>query len=154
MPYQRMMEREQSAARIRLSRRGDLPSRIRRRASADWRELEDRARSRLIATLGRWPCAEPKYLLVGAESSGTTAIADLLFEDVRGLRFLVEGGRQAWVWDVYKRVYQGQAAVRDFPRLQLFDAIKVPGFAMIIRQFREEFPLHRSSTLFAIPGTS
>jgi hypothetical protein len=89
--------------------------------------------------MDRWPCADGKYLLVGSESSGTTAVADFLFREVPDIRFLQEG-RQPWVWDVHQRVYQGQAGIRDFPRLQLFDAIKVPGFAMIIEPFRAEFP--------------
>lgn len=121
-------------------RLGTKSHRIRRRVDAEWRELSDRLRARIIASQDRWPCPDAKYLLVGAESSGTTALADLLFEEVRSIRFLVEGGRQAWVWDAYQRVYAGQATIRDFPRLQLFDAIKVPGFAMIIEQFKAEFP--------------
>lgn len=94
----------------------------------------------MISALGRWPCMGRRYLLVGSESSGTTALADLLFRGIPGIRFLEEGNRQAWVWEAYKRVHQGKATIRDYPRLQLFDAIKVPGFAMIIEQFRAEFP--------------
>jgi hypothetical protein len=79
-----------------------------------------------------------RYLLVGCESSGTTPLAHMLF---RGSvdRFLIEG-RHPWVWDVYRSVYQRRATIRDFPRLRLFDAIKVPGFAVILEEFVAEFP--------------
>ena len=122
-----------------MSRARNLPARLLRRDHSEWHELRTGAEPFHLHH-DRWPCTDPKYLLVGSESSGTTAIADLLFQDVRGVRFLVEGGRQAWVWEVYKRVHLGEATIRDFPRLQLFDAIKVPGFAMVIGPFRQEFP--------------
>jgi hypothetical protein len=80
-----------------------------------------------------------KYLMVGSESSGTTAISNLLFSNISGLRFLEEGEQQ-WAWGVYQNVYQNKAQVKDFSRLHLFDAIKVPGFATIISEFREFFP--------------
>jgi hypothetical protein len=77
-----------------------------------------------------------RYLLVGAENSGTSAVANLLFVDIPGIRFFREGTRQTWAWDAHKSIYRGNAAIRDYPRLQLFDAIKVTGFATIFAQFR------------------
>jgi hypothetical protein len=117
-----------------------LPHRVGRRLTSEARELIDEARGRLITARGRWPCLDRKYLLVGSESSGTSAVADLLFADVPGLRLQRFNSRNPWVWDAYKCIYQGQAGIRDYPRLQLSDAIKVPGFATIIEQFREGFP--------------
>jgi len=85
-----------------------------------------------------WPCLDRKYLVVGCESSGTTPISHLLLRDGKA-RFLLEG-YNTWVWDLYMSVYQGHSRVRDYPRLQLYDRIKVPGFAAILPQFVEEFP--------------
>jgi hypothetical protein len=79
-----------------------------------------------------------RYLVVGCESSGTTPVSHLLFRGTVG-RFLIEG-EHPWVWDVYRSVYQKRASLRDFPRLRVFDAIKVPGFAVILEQFVAEFP--------------
>jgi hypothetical protein len=117
-----------------------LPKRIIRRLRVETDDVVDRARGSLITALGRWPCTDRKYLVVGSESSGTTAVGTFLFEGTPGIRYFRESKRQAWVWDAYKRIYQGQASIREYPRLQLFDAIKVPGFAMIIQPFREGFP--------------
>jgi len=94
------------------------------------------ARLRLRRKL--WPCVDRKYLVVGCESSGTTPISHLLLRHGKG-RFLLEG-YNTWVWDLYMSVYQGHSRVRDWPRLQLYDRIKVPGFAAILPQFVEEFP--------------
>jgi hypothetical protein len=55
------------------------------------------------------------------------------------LRFLVEGENQ-WVWGAYQAVYRGKKTVRDYPRLQLFDALKVPGFAAILDRYVRDFP--------------
>jgi len=55
------------------------------------------------------------------------------------MRFLAEGA-ETWVWQAYMSIYQGQTRLRDYPRLQIFDAIKVPGFAAILDKFVEEFP--------------
>ena len=85
-----------------------------------------------------WPCLGRKYLVVGCESSGTTPISHLLLRNGSG-RFLLEG-INTWVWELYMSVYQGHSRVRDYPRLQLYDRIKVPGFAAILPQFVEEFP--------------
>ena len=120
-------------------RRRPLLGRVGLKLAGGASDMADRTRASLIRALDRWPCTDRKYLLVGSESSGTTAVADFLFKGDSGVRYLQEG-RQQWVWEVYQRVYAGQARVRDYPRLQLFDAIKVPGFAMIIKQFRAEFP--------------
>lgn len=86
----------------------------------------------------KWPHSKRKYLLVGPESSGTTAISHLLLRNGQ-FRFFFEGD-QPWVWDMYMDVYQGHRHVRDFPRLRLYDALKVPGFASILPQFIEEYP--------------
>jgi len=104
-----------------------------------YRELSDLARLAPIRMFRRWPCPDRKLLLVGSESSGSTAIANLLFLSVPTLRFLEEGQNQ-WVWSAYQQVHQGKQGITDYPRLQLFDAIKVPGFAMILQQFKENFP--------------
>ena len=85
-----------------------------------------------------WPCSDKKYLLVGCESSGTSIISRLLFAG-GNLRFLDEG-IETWVWRAYMSIYQGESGVRDYPRLQLFDAVKVPGFAAILDKYVEEFP--------------
>ena len=130
--------RRGSADRASL-RTGPLLRRARLKLATRAIDVADRTRGSLISALDMWPCTDRKYLLVGSESSGTTAVADFLFKGVSGVRFLQEG-RQQWVWEVHQRVYAGLAKVRDYPRLQLFDAIKVPGFAMIIEQFRVEFP--------------
>lgn len=37
-------------------------------------------------------------------------------------------------------IYAGDAKISDFPRLQLFDYIKVPGFASILGVYKEAFP--------------
>lgn len=95
---------------------------------------EWRIRSRRNA----WPCLARKYLVVGCESSGTTPISHLLFR-TGSTRFLIEGDNP-WVWQLYQSVYQGQSRIRDYPRLQLYDSIKVPGFAAILPQFLDEFP--------------
>lgn len=87
----------------------------------------------------KWPSNKKKYLLVGAESSGTTAVSDLLFKGVKNIRYLEEGEQQ-WVWQAYRNIYQKKQTIRDFPRLQLFDAIKVPGFSVIINEFLTCFP--------------
>ena len=85
-----------------------------------------------------WPCLKPKKLVVGCEASGTTAIGRTLLAN-GAKRFLYEGAND-WVWDLYMSVYQGQSRVSDYPALQLFDRIKVPGFASILEQFVEAFP--------------
>lgn len=89
--------------------------------------------------MNRWPCYDRKLLLVGSESSGSTAISNLLFLSDTSLRFLEEGQNQ-WVWGAYQNIYQGKQKITDFPRLQLFDAIKVPGFATILPEFKKFFP--------------
>jgi hypothetical protein len=99
----------------------------------------DHLQGTIIWTLDRWPCLDQKNLLVGSESSGTTAVANLLYQGVEHMRFLEEGD-ESWVWHAYQSVYQGHKTIRDYPRLQLFDAVKVPGFAVIIGEFREAFP--------------
>jgi len=93
---------------------------------------------RLSARRNLWPCRDRKYLVVGCESSGTTPISHLLFRGQPG-RFLIEGDER-WVWDVYQCVYQGHRRVQDYPRLQLYESLKVPGFAAILPQFVEAFP--------------
>ncbi|MFZ5759492.1 MAG: sulfotransferase family protein [Thermodesulfobacteriota bacterium] len=85
-----------------------------------------------------WPCMDKKYLVVGCESSGTTVISHLLLIN-KGARFLYEG-YNIWVRDLYKSVYQGKSHVRDYPRLQLYDRMKIPGFASILPEFVAEFP--------------
>jgi len=119
--------------------RDPLLRRVSRRFALEVQDAVDKTRGSVISALDRWPCTDRKYLIVGSESSGTTALADLLFVGIPGIRFFREGRRQAWVWEAYKRIHQGKASIRDYPRLQLFDAIKVPGFAMIIEQFRAGF---------------
>ncbi len=99
----------------------------------------DYIKEHYISILDRWPSEEQKYLLVGSESSGTTAVSDLMFKEIENLRYLEEG-EQKWVWEAYRSVYQKQKSLRDYPRLQLFDAIKVPGFSVIIDEFLKEFP--------------
>jgi hypothetical protein len=96
----------------------------------------------MISIFNKWPCPDKKYLLVGSESSGTTAIANLLFVDVPSVRFFEEGHNQ-WIWDAYQKIYLRRQSIYDYPRLQLFDAIKVPGFATIIDEFRKGFPNSR-----------
>jgi Sulfotransferase family len=89
---------------------------------------------------GQWPCRKQQFLVVGCESSGTTAIANLLFNDGRR-RFLLGGGR--WTWQAYQDIYQGKSRVEDYPRLQLYDGLKVPGFAAILDKYVEAFPESR-----------
>lgn len=116
-----------------------LAERVKNRT--DWiiREFADVSALVPIRLFHRWPCRDRKLLLVGSESSGSTAIAKLLFLSSPSLRFLEEGYNQ-WVWNAYRQIYQGRRSIRDYPRLQLFDTIKVPGFATILRQFKESFP--------------
>ncbi len=99
----------------------------------------DYLKERWIRLSDKWPSHEKKYLLVGSESSGTTAVSELLFKEVKDLRYLEEGEQQ-WIWEAYRSVYQKQTTLRSYPRLQLFDAIKVPGFSVIINEFLKEFP--------------
>jgi len=80
-----------------------------------------------------WPCLDKKYLVVGCESSGTTPISHLLLRH-GAKRFLLEGVG-GWVWDLYMSVFQGHSRVRDYPQLQLYDRLKVPGFAAILPQY-------------------
>ena len=103
------------------------------------RDAADYLAERWARRFGAWPCVDRKYLLVGSESSGTTAVADLLFKGHRELRYLEEGEQQ-WVWKAYREIYQGRARLQDYARLRLFDAIKVPGFSVIIKEFLTEFP--------------
>lgn len=93
---------------------------------------------RLRLQRSAWPCYARKYLVVGCESSGTTPISHLLFRG-SGLRFLIEG-EERWVWRAYMSIYEGHTRVRDYYRLQLFDCLKVPGFAAILDHFVAEFP--------------
>ena len=92
-----------------------LPSRFVRRLRLETTDATDRARSRLIGAFDRWPCADRKYLVVGSESSGTTAVGSFLFEGTPGIRCFRESKRQSWVWDAYKRIYQGQATHPGLP---------------------------------------
>jgi len=101
--------------------------------------MSDTVRTFLYRIAGQWPCDDEKILVVGSESAGTTAISNLLFVDNKCIRFLEEGDHQ-WVWEVYRNVYQRFRKVTDYPRLRLFDAVKVPGFAMILDEFRAAFP--------------
>lgn len=80
-----------------------------------------------------------KYLLVGSESSGTTAVANLLFQDQPGIRYLEEG-IESWVWGAYRDIYNKRKYIQDFPQLMLFDAIKVPGFSVILAEFKNFYP--------------
>lgn len=115
------------------------PAKVRRRLASAARECLDSMDAGLRQLLDRWPCRDRKYLMVGSESSGTTALSKLLFLEIDSIRFLEEGDQQ-WVWQAYRRIYRGEKRIEDYPRLQLFDAIKVPGFATIIPQFRAGFP--------------
>lgn len=120
-----------------------LPRRLGNRFNLVCQEISDVAKLIPVKVFNRWPCPDPKLLLVGSESSGSTAIANLLFLGVPTLRFLEEGQNQ-WVWVAYQDIHRGRRQISDYPRLQLFDAIKVPGFAMILRQFKEAFPNSRT----------
>lgn len=113
--------------------------RVSRRLRRHGTQVADHLRGAAIRLADRWPCRDHKHLLIGPESSGTTAVANLLYVGQDGLRFLDEGDEH-WVWDTYQSVYEGRRRIYDSPRLQLFDTIKVPGFAVILPQFREAFP--------------
>lgn len=102
------------------------------------RATDHLAVARLRLRRNAWPCYARKHLVVGCESSGTTPIATLLFSDP-SLRFLIEGYHQ-WVWSAGASIYQGVTRVQDYPRLQLFDCIKVPRFAAILDKFIDAFP--------------
>ncbi len=117
----------------------NIIGRVRNRLGLMRQELIDSARLIPIRVFDRWPCPDPKLLLVGSESSGSTAIAGLLFEGLSSRRYLEEG-RNQWVWTAYQQIYQGRHRIADYPRLQLFDTIKVPGFATILPQFLAAFP--------------
>lgn len=84
-----------------------------------------------------WPCTKRQYLVVGCESSGTTIIGHLLFND-GSRKFLLAGA--PWSWKIYMDVYQGLSTIRDYPRLQLYDGLKVPGFAAVLDKYVVEFP--------------
>lgn len=103
------------------------------------RYLIDEIQAFYINRFRKLPSNKKMYLMVGSESSGTTAIAALLFLDIQKIRFLEEGDNQ-WVWDAYKKIYKKEHLIRDYPKLCLFDAIKVPGFAAIVPQYLKEFP--------------
>lgn len=85
-----------------------------------------------------WPCLKRVHLVVGCESSGTTPISHFLLRDGRH-RFLLEG-YHSWVWDSYQAIYRGEREISDYPRLQLYDRIKVPGFAAILPDYKQAFP--------------
>lgn len=85
-----------------------------------------------------WPCLDKKYLVVGSESSGTTVISHLLLR--HGAKRFLHESANPWVYDLYQSVYQGQRNVRDYPQLQLFDCLKVPGFATVLPEYVKEFP--------------
>jgi hypothetical protein len=116
-----------------------LLKRIMDRIERIGQEYADAINAYLVKMFNKWPCLDTKFLLVGSESSGTTAIANLLFLEIPSIRFLDEGDHQ-WVWEAYQSIFQKKRRIRDYPRLQLFDAIKVPGFASIIDEFRKGFP--------------
>ena len=103
-----------------------------------WQRHDAIGERRIQMRRNAWPCDAKQYLVVGCQSSGTTPISHLLLKDACR-RFLIEG-EQNWVWDLCCSVYQGESQVRDYPRLQLFDGIKVPGFAAILDRYVEEFP--------------
>ena len=113
--------------------------RIYRRGRSYVQEVYDSLRACWISSNNKWPCLSKKYLIVCSESSGSTAIANLLFLEIPFVRFLEEGDHQ-WVWEAYQNIYKKINRITDYPRLQLFDAIKVPGFANIIDDFRGGFP--------------
>lgn len=123
------------ARRLATAAREPLLQRCARRLR---RLADDVAEFRIRARRAPWPCVSRKYLVVGCESSGTTPISHLLFR-TGPTRFLIEGDNP-WVWALYQAVYQGHRRVRDYPRLQLYDSLKVPGFAAILPQLLEEFP--------------
>jgi hypothetical protein len=124
---------------VRRLTRNRLHNAISRRLHRLGRECIDVFNVAAIRVFDRWPCHGEKYLVVGCESSGTTAIANLLFLGNPSIRFLEEG-EHPWVWNAYMSIYQKTSSITDYPRLQLFDAIKVPGFAVIIAEFRHAFP--------------
>jgi Sulfotransferase family len=84
-----------------------------------------------------WPCMKKQFLVVGCESSGTTIIGHLLFND-GSRKFLLAGA--PWSWRIYMDVYRGRSSIRDYPRLQLYDGLKVPGFAAVLDKYVAEFP--------------
>ena len=94
--------------------------------------------ARIKVNRDSWPCLKNSYLVVGCESSGTTPISHLLFNN-GSLRFLVEGWNN-WVWEAAQLVYQEKKHISNYPRLQLFDAVKVPAFAAILSQYKSAFP--------------
>ncbi len=119
----------------------NLIGRIAERLAEEYRRATDS-----VAVLGirlrrdSWPCPHKQFLLVGCESSGTTIMAKLLFRD-GSLRFFREGkDGNEWCWQAYQEIYQGHKSIRDYPHLQLYDAVKVPGFAAILPQYVTEFP--------------
>ncbi len=105
------------------------------------RKSHDLFSGSVIRLTRAWPCPKSQVLVVGCESSGTTVMAKLLFGSSEG-RFLVEG-HERWVWRAYMSVYQGSSSIEEYPKLQLFDHVKVPGFAAILTHYRRAFPAAR-----------
>jgi len=119
----------------------NLISRIAGRLAEEYRRAADNiAVCRIRLRRQSWPCPKKQFLLVGCESSGTTIMARLLFRG-GSLRFFREGkDGNEWCWQAYQEIYQGHKSIRDYPRLQLYDAVKVPGFAAILSHYVREFP--------------
>jgi len=116
-----------------------LTVRIRRRLHSESENLSDRAKVWWVKLKSEpWPCRDQKFVVVGCESSGTTIISHLLL-NTGDLRFLLEG-QQTWVWEALQRIYRGESTIREYPKLQLYDAWKVPGFAAILPQIVDSFP--------------
>lgn len=115
----------------------DFAHRLTRRIDPWARDAWERCRlAYLRLDPPEWPCMDRKYLVVGCESSGTTPIALLLL----GKGVLRYRNEDARLWQIYISVYQGRARVRDYPILQLYDAMKIPGFAAILPEYREMLP--------------
>ena len=103
-----------------MSTKSPLVSRLSNRLGEEYERFSEKmAILSLRFKASDWPSQQQQILLVGCESSGTTAISKLMLRDGTG-RFLYEGGNH-WVWDACNSVYQRRTTLRDYPRLQIYD---------------------------------
>lgn len=122
-----------------MSTKSPLVSRLSNRLGEEYERFSEKmAILSLRFKASEWPSPRQQILLVGCESSGTTAISRLMLRDGTG-RFLYEGGNH-WVWDACNAIYQRQTTLRDYPRLQIYDRMKIPRFASILDQYVEAYP--------------
>jgi len=72
-------------------------------------------------TPGNWSVHVIAGWITNISSSGSTAIANLLFLSETSLRFLEEGHNR-WVWGAYQNIYQGKQGLRSLAFLESYSS--------------------------------